>query len=59
MARFEIYRSGIIRREWRWRYRAANGRIIFVSSEGYRDRRDLDRSITIAQRSGGAPIVGG
>jgi len=32
--RFEIYRD--LKRHWRWRFKAGNGRIIAVSSEGYR-----------------------
>lgn len=38
MPRFEVYRSGLIRREWRWRLVAGNGEII-ASGEGYRERR--------------------
>jgi len=33
-AKLEIYRDG--RREWRWRLRASNGRILADSGEGYR-----------------------
>jgi uncharacterized protein YegP (UPF0339 family) len=34
--KLEIYRDG--RSEWRWRLRAANGRIVADSGEGYRRR---------------------
>jgi len=34
--KLEIYRDG--RGEWRWRLRAANGRILADSGEGYRRR---------------------
>jgi len=35
-AKLEIYRDA--KREWRWRLRAANGRIVADSGEGYRRR---------------------
>jgi len=34
--KLEIYRDG--RREWRWRLKASNGRIVADSGEGYRRR---------------------
>ena len=36
----EFYRSGIFRKNWYWRIRATNGKIIGASSEGYRNRLD-------------------
>ena len=41
--RFEVYRdkSG----DWRWRLRAANGRIVADSAEGYASRRNLYRAL--------------
>ncbi len=41
---FFIYRS-LFRREWRWKYVAANGNNIYRSSEGYRNRADCLLSI--------------
>jgi uncharacterized protein YegP (UPF0339 family) len=41
--KLEIYRDG--RREWRWRLRAANGRIVADSGEGYRRRASVYRAI--------------
>ena len=35
-AKLQIYRD--VRREWRWRLRASNGRILADSGEGYRRR---------------------
>ena len=35
-AKLQIYRDG--RREWRWRLRASNGRVVADSGEGYRRR---------------------
>jgi uncharacterized protein YegP (UPF0339 family) len=49
--KFEIYRSGVIRREWRWRLRAQNGRIVANGGEGFRNLADLHRSIDLVQRS--------
>ena len=40
---FEIYtsRSVTLRKQWRWRLKAANGRIIATSGEGYHNRSDM------------------
>jgi uncharacterized protein YegP (UPF0339 family) len=42
-AHFETYRdqSG----DWRWRLRAANGRIVADSAEGYASRRNVHRAL--------------
>jgi len=40
--RFEIYRDR--RKEWRWRLKAANGRIIADSGEGYSRREHARRA---------------
>ena len=37
--------------EWRWRFRAANGKIIAVSSEGYKEKRDVENSMLIIGRN--------
>ena len=34
----EVYRDK--RDEWRWRFRAANSKILAVSSEGYKNQTD-------------------
>jgi uncharacterized protein YegP (UPF0339 family) len=44
------------RGEWRWKYDASNYETIAVSSEGYKNRRDCDRSITIMKGSSDSPI---
>ena len=36
--KFEIYRDRSKKREYRWRLKARNGRIIATSGEGYRRR---------------------
>jgi len=56
-AKLEIYRDG--RREWRWRLRASNGRILADSGEGYRRhasvRKAVDRVRSIL--TGDLPVV--
>lgn len=42
----EFYRDR--RREWRWRIRATNHRIVAVASEGYRDRKEAVEGAVIA-----------
>ena len=41
---FEIYRDTA--HDWRWRLRAANGRIVADSAEGYASKRNVNRAIT-------------
>jgi uncharacterized protein YegP (UPF0339 family) len=52
---YEVYRSGWIRKEWRWRF-ISNGRTIAVSSEGYKNYLDCLRGIELLQRSRLSPI---
>lgn len=50
----EIYeaRRGIaLRKQWRWRIRAANGRIVANGGEGYNNRTDLLRALKIAEEA--------
>ncbi len=42
-AKLEIYRDA--RREWRWRLKASNGRIMADSGEGYRRRASVYEAI--------------
>ena len=42
--------------EWRWSYDASNGRTISVSSEGYINRSDCERSIEIMKSSTYSPV---
>lgn len=39
MPKFELYKDKA--REWRWRLKAGNGRIIAVSSESYKRHYDI------------------
>lgn len=43
-AHFEIYPDTA--GDWRWRLRAANGRIVADSAEGYASKRNARRAIT-------------
>ena len=45
--------------EWRWRLVAGNDRIIAVSGEGYRDKRDCLRGIELVKDSKDARVEGG
>ena len=56
-AKLEIYRDA--KREWRWRLRAANGRIIADSGEGYRRKASLLGGIECARvlLAGDVPVV--
>lgn len=33
------------RKEWRWRIKASNGRIIASSSEGYKNKKDAEANL--------------
>lgn len=37
-------------KQWRWRVRAKNGRILADSAEGYKRRRDCDRGLLLVGR---------
>lgn len=57
VAYFYIYkdRTG----EWRWSFRATNGKTIAVSSEGYNNLRDCEHSVTLIKTEApSAPVVG-
>ena len=56
-AKLEIYRDA--KREWRWRLRASNGRIVADSGEGYRRRASMRRGIECARvmLSSDVPVV--
>lgn len=43
-------------REWRWRLVAANGRIVADSGEGYINKSDCLRGITLVKGSANAPV---
>jgi len=47
---FQLYRSRF-KREWRWRFKAANHRIVATSGEGYKNRQDCLDAIEIVRKS--------
>ncbi len=55
---YELYRSGILRRGWRWRLVAGNGRIIANGGEAYNNRKDCLHGISLVKASGDAQIEG-
>jgi uncharacterized protein len=52
---FQVYRSGVLRREWRWRLRAANHEPI-ASGEGYRSKQDCIDAVGLVKASRGAEV---
>ena len=56
-AKLEIYRDA--KRQWRWRLRASNGRIVADSGEGYRRKASLLAGIECVRVliSGDVPVV--
>ena len=49
----EIYRDA--KKQWRFRVRASNGRVIATVSEGYKRRRDLDRALELTHEASAEP----
>jgi uncharacterized protein YegP (UPF0339 family) len=56
MSKYEYWQSPH-NREWWWRYRAANGKEIARSSEGYDNKADCLHSIGLMKASKDAPVV--
>lgn len=54
---FEAFRTR--KKEWRWRLRAANGKIIANSGESYRRRIDCMAAIRMVKQSDLAGMAGG
>jgi uncharacterized protein YegP (UPF0339 family) len=53
-AAFHVYKDGA--GEWRWRLKAANGRVIADSGEGYKDRGGCIHSIELVRSLNKAPL---
>lgn len=53
---FHVYRDVV--NQYRWRLKAANGRIIANSGEGYYNRDDCIHAINLVASTNGAPIQG-
>jgi uncharacterized protein YegP (UPF0339 family) len=45
-----------VSRQWRWQLKAANGRIIANSGEGYHNKADCIHGINLVAGSTGTPI---
>ena len=54
--RFELYKHWLTR-QWRWRLRAANGRIIADSGESYHNVNDCINGIALVKKASGALVV--
>lgn len=54
--KFHIYKSGVIRKEWRWKLKARNGEII-ASGEGYKNRADCFYAIHLLMQCASAAAV--
>ena len=52
--KYQMYRDS--RNEWRWRLRAANGKAIANSGEGYVNKSDCRRAIDLVKSSSRAPV---
>lgn len=54
--KFVLYKDA--RGEWRWRFKAANGNIICVSSEGYSSKQSAQQSIeSVKKGTANAPVT--
>lgn len=51
---YEVYRD--VARQWRWRLRAANHRIIADSGEGYLHKSDCLTGIALVKGSAKTPV---
>jgi uncharacterized protein YegP (UPF0339 family) len=52
---FEVYQDA--KKEWRWRYKAANGAIIAAPGEGYKAKADATKAIESLQSNAGTMKV--
>lgn len=52
---FHIYKDS--NSEWRWRLKAANGKVIADSGEGYNTKEACRAGIELVKGASGAPIV--
>ncbi len=55
--KYEMYRDESVKREWRWRLRATNSKIIAASGEGYANKGDCRDIINSVKASADAPVV--
>ncbi len=52
--KYVVYKDSVS--EWRWRFKAANGETIAVSSEGYVNKSDCLHGIKLVKSSADAPV---
>jgi uncharacterized protein YegP (UPF0339 family) len=55
MAKFQIYKAA--NGEFRWRFRADNGEIIAIASEGYSRKADCAHAVDLIKQKGPAATV--
>jgi uncharacterized protein YegP (UPF0339 family) len=55
VAKFEVYSDS--KGEWRWRFKADNGRIIADSAEGYNNKSDCIHGIEIIKKEAPAAQI--
>jgi uncharacterized protein YegP (UPF0339 family) len=57
--KFELYQKRSVRGalQWRWRLRAANGKIVASSGEAYFNRADAEAAIELVKSTGSATMV--
>ena len=48
--KFELYQDKSKNNEWRWRFKASNGKIIAVSSENYKNQTDCEHSRDLVKK---------
>lgn len=53
MSKYEIYKD--VQNYWRWRFKAANGKIV-ASGEGYYNRADCLNAISLLKGSANATV---
>jgi len=51
-----MYKDKSPDREWRWRLRAVNGRIVAGSGEGYASKANCENGIQLVKKSANAPV---
>jgi uncharacterized protein YegP (UPF0339 family) len=55
MAEFEIYKDEML--EFRWRFKANNGRILAESAEGYNNPANCEHAIILVKRQVANPRI--
>lgn len=55
LATFEVYQDAAA--EWRWTFRASNGKILGDSAEGYKERADCEAALALLKKvAAGSPV---